>query len=919
MAALRTAFRQAAAGRMGAVLIAGEAGVGKSRLVAEFAAELPESEAFVLVGQGVALGEHEIPYAPVMGALRSLPTLLSPDELDEVAGPMGRELAGLVPGVGEASWASGSGATDAFGRARLFELLLGLLGRLGAQRSAVVVIEDLHWADGSTRDLLRFVVRSASTERLLLVLTYRSDDLHRAHPARPYLAELGRDPRVDPSRVAAVLARGARGSRARPAGRAAERCGARRAVRALGGQCVFRRGAAGRHRVGGSRPTARVVAGRDVGACRAAAAGGRRRCCAWWRRRGGEWTTGCSRRRSAVGGRAVGGVARGGGRAGAGAARGRVRVPSRAAARGRVRRGAAGRARGAARPVGGGARGATGAGRWPAARCTRSSRITGMRRACRSGRCRRRSAPGRRPSACTRIRRRCVTSSARSSLRSAWAAGDAGVRRGRRHGPGGAAPLAPWGRMSIAVALGRRAIELAWTDRRRARGRGCCTRGWRATWSTPVQRRGAGGAVRGRGADAARADARARPGAGGARAAAAARGSHRGGARTDRGGDRDRPGARPTRRSRRRRWRRASSPARANRRRRWPRVRRRCAPHGTPASPRRWCARTSTPPRRSIRPGASRRRSRCRSRASKRRARRRGARPGGALEGRRRASPGQARALRRGRGRGAGRAAARARRAVGVGLHQAAAALAAHRGDAEAAEQAIGLARRQRAGPGGGMWSGRGRRGGRRARALARRPRARRAIVEQALALDRGRRVPAVLGAAVRARRVGPRGPGAARARAAPHRRGRGGARRGDRAGRALRRAADRRRATGDGGLSGAARRGARPPGRSARRRPLGGHAGGAGKQLGFRFHAAAVRLARGRGAARRATRPHAGREPAGRRSPRRSVARGAAVAGAGRGTRAARADRGRRAPRRGPPDARERPGCRRASSRCSR
>ena len=196
MAALRAAFRQASAGRMGAVLIAGEAGVGKSRLVAEFAAELPETEAFVLVGQGVELGEHEIPYAPVIGALRPLPTLLSPDELDEVAGPMGRELAGLVPAVGEASRASGSGGAGAFGRARLFELLLGLLGRLGARRSAVLVIEDLHWADGSTRDLLRFVVRSASTERLLMVLTYRSDDLHRAHPARPYLAELGRDPRV---------------------------------------------------------------------------------------------------------------------------------------------------------------------------------------------------------------------------------------------------------------------------------------------------------------------------------------------------------------------------------------------------------------------------------------------------------------------------------------------------------------------------------------------------------------------------------------------------------------------------------------------------------------------------------------------------------------------------------------------------
>ena len=89
LAALWDAFRQAAAGQMGAVLIAGEAGVGKSRLVAEFAAELPESEAFVLVGQCVELGEHEIPYVSVMGALRPLPKLLAPEELDEVAGPMG--------------------------------------------------------------------------------------------------------------------------------------------------------------------------------------------------------------------------------------------------------------------------------------------------------------------------------------------------------------------------------------------------------------------------------------------------------------------------------------------------------------------------------------------------------------------------------------------------------------------------------------------------------------------------------------------------------------------------------------------------------------------------------------------------------------------------------------------------------------
>ena len=82
-------------------------------------------------------------------------------------------------------------------QARVFEALLALLERLGRVQPVVLVLEDLHWADPSTRDFLTFLVRNARTEPLSLVVTYRSDELHRRHPLRPLLAELERTPGVD--------------------------------------------------------------------------------------------------------------------------------------------------------------------------------------------------------------------------------------------------------------------------------------------------------------------------------------------------------------------------------------------------------------------------------------------------------------------------------------------------------------------------------------------------------------------------------------------------------------------------------------------------------------------------------------------------------------------------------------------------
>ena len=92
----------------------------------------------------------------------------------------------------------------------MLELVLGLLGRLSAARPVMFVIEDLHWADPSTLDLATFLVRALRAVPVLLVITYRSDELHRRHPLRPLLSgweqTVGR-----PHRAAQVRPRRGRG------------------------------------------------------------------------------------------------------------------------------------------------------------------------------------------------------------------------------------------------------------------------------------------------------------------------------------------------------------------------------------------------------------------------------------------------------------------------------------------------------------------------------------------------------------------------------------------------------------------------------------------------------------------------------------------------------------------------------------
>ena len=195
LAQLTAALDRAAAGQAGVVLVSGDAGVGKSRLVAELAAIARDRGAAVLIGQCAELGEG-MPYLPLTDALwtGARDPLASPAERDDLRAALDARpvLARLLPDGDGAP----VGAAPDIVQQQLLGAALGLLGELSAERPVLLVLEDLHWADPSTRHLLTFLSRVLQRERVCLVGTYRSDDLHRRHPLRPVVAELLRLPNV---------------------------------------------------------------------------------------------------------------------------------------------------------------------------------------------------------------------------------------------------------------------------------------------------------------------------------------------------------------------------------------------------------------------------------------------------------------------------------------------------------------------------------------------------------------------------------------------------------------------------------------------------------------------------------------------------------------------------------------------------
>ncbi|WP_091599586.1 helix-turn-helix transcriptional regulator [Micromonospora krabiensis] len=196
LAVLRDALARARAGEPTTVLVGGEAGVGKTRLLEEFCRLAAEAGVRPLVGQCLELGEAGLPFAPFAAALRTVLRCDGPQVFAGYEGDFARLLPELTRVPAAAGAPAGAPLSDA-PRGYLFDLVADLFQRLADERPLLLVIEDLHWADRSTRDLIGFLVRAARPGRLLLVSTYRTDELQRGHPLRPFLAELDRARAVD--------------------------------------------------------------------------------------------------------------------------------------------------------------------------------------------------------------------------------------------------------------------------------------------------------------------------------------------------------------------------------------------------------------------------------------------------------------------------------------------------------------------------------------------------------------------------------------------------------------------------------------------------------------------------------------------------------------------------------------------------
>ncbi|WP_255371872.1 AAA family ATPase [Cellulosimicrobium sp. CUA-896] len=187
---LAAAVERARRGEPGVVLVGADAGVGKTRLLTRAAELAADGGAAVVWSHCVDLGEVGLPYLPFTEALTTLRAAHEAVDATVAARPaLARLLDATLPAAGEQSQGE---------RLQLFESIAAALAASGsAQAPLVLVVEDLHWADPSSRDVLRFVVARLRTEHVVVVASYRTDDLHRRHPLRPVLAELRRHPRVE--------------------------------------------------------------------------------------------------------------------------------------------------------------------------------------------------------------------------------------------------------------------------------------------------------------------------------------------------------------------------------------------------------------------------------------------------------------------------------------------------------------------------------------------------------------------------------------------------------------------------------------------------------------------------------------------------------------------------------------------------
>jgi class 3 adenylate cyclase len=181
LSALEDALLAALRGDGGVVILGGEAGMGKTRLVGELTSRAHRLRCVVMSG-ACSEAELSLPYLPFLEAIGNRLTTEDTDALRARLGPAAEELGQLFPQLGRPS-AAGGDATQA--KLRMFEAILLLLRDAARGRALLLVLEDLQWADPGTRELLDYMTRRLRSTNVLVLATYRMDEMHRKHPLVP--------------------------------------------------------------------------------------------------------------------------------------------------------------------------------------------------------------------------------------------------------------------------------------------------------------------------------------------------------------------------------------------------------------------------------------------------------------------------------------------------------------------------------------------------------------------------------------------------------------------------------------------------------------------------------------------------------------------------------------------------------------
>jgi DNA-binding CsgD family transcriptional regulator len=197
LARLLAALERAEHGTPQVVLVAGDAGVGKTRLLSRFSDRAKQGGVCVLAGGSVELGDIGLAYLPIVDALAGLAEQPADAELLAEVAETTPGLGRLLPGIGVVRPAGAAEVGDGLEQLWVFEAVRTLLVRRSERSPVVVVVEDLHWADRATRDLISYLARTLRSGRVLLVGSYRSEGLDRRHPLRVLVAELRRLPAVE--------------------------------------------------------------------------------------------------------------------------------------------------------------------------------------------------------------------------------------------------------------------------------------------------------------------------------------------------------------------------------------------------------------------------------------------------------------------------------------------------------------------------------------------------------------------------------------------------------------------------------------------------------------------------------------------------------------------------------------------------